>query len=252
MIAMAQGEFDEQLACAQRAEAICRANGDAVRLATALGVEGFARLNLGDGAGAVAALEEALELVRRVGEPASTAFVLPAAAFVLADTQPHRARVLAEEAVALAERLGAGWDQQVWNLVGNVATRIGDRREALNYYERGIDGWHWLGWRPFLGLTLTCMGDLLAPDDARSAAVLHGAGEVLAGDTAVPPESAERHVRALAVLDDALTKDEQEELNGEGARLSEEEMLAFTHDVVRRYLGTDGSALNRSSTPGSD
>jgi hypothetical protein len=96
------------------------------------------------------------------------------------------------------------------------------------------------------------MGDLLAPDDARSAAVLHGAGEVLAGDTAVPPESAERHVRALAVLDDALTKDEQEELNGEGARLSEEEMLAFTHDVVRRYLGTDGSALNRSSTPGSD
>jgi tetratricopeptide (TPR) repeat protein len=113
MIAMAQGEFDEQLACAQRAEAICRANGDAVRLATALGVEGFARLNLGDGAGAVAALEEALELVRRVGEPASTAFVLPAAAFVLADTQPHRARVLAEEAVALAERLGAGWDQQV-------------------------------------------------------------------------------------------------------------------------------------------
>ena len=164
MIAMSRGEFAEQRACAQRAASICRGRGDLVRLSIALSIEAQAQWSTGDAVGAMATIDEAVAIVRRFGEPTSAVHVLPMAALAFAGTQPERSRAFVREAVELAEQLGQGWDAQIWNVIGNVAARLGDRREALGFYERGIDGWHWLGWRPFLGLTITCIGDLLAPD----------------------------------------------------------------------------------------
>jgi hypothetical protein len=110
-------------------------------------------------------------------------------------------RRVAHEAVELAEPIGRGWDHAVWNLAANVAAQSGNRRDAMGFYVKGIDRWHWLGWRPVLGLTIVGLGDVLAPDEPRAAAILHGAGDALAPEFTVPPASAERHREAIETID---------------------------------------------------
>jgi predicted ATPase/class 3 adenylate cyclase len=237
-VATATGDAGGMIENAEHAAAICRARRDEPRLVLALVQAAAGQLFAGDTIAATAKAEEIVDLARRLSSPSLTAQALAGAGYVLGGSQPRRALALLREAIELSARRKRGSRGPVWAVAGHVAAVQGNLRDALSFYAKALDELLWIGLRPVLGAVLRRVGDLLADDDVEAAAVLHGAGEALAPEFVVPPDTAAAHELALASLDASLDESRRNELYAQGAAMSEDHAVACAQAAISRILDT--------------
>ena len=123
---------------------------------------------------AIAEVDEALEIARRLGAPTLLVSVLAFSSFVLADVRPDRARVLMEEAVRIKELKPVR--APLYSVAGDVAERLGERRLALEYFTLGMDEMGWMGSAEMVGRMLQRIGLLIAHDEPDNGALITGSG----------------------------------------------------------------------------
>src|SRR5262249_21978480 len=194
-VALAEGNLHDAIEHAEYAEQLARAHGETRMLAVALSVSANHRFLVGD-TGFIPQAEEAVVLARRVANPGTTASVFGMAGFVLAGAQPPPALRLLREAVEVAAPLGRHQPFGLWVIAGDVASRQGNRRDALQFFDQGIDDHLWFGNRRMLASALGRLADELADTDPASAAVLYGALDALPPYTLVTQHA--RHARQRA------------------------------------------------------
>jgi hypothetical protein len=66
----------------------------------------------------------------------------------------------------------------LWVIAGDIASWHSNRRDAIEFFAKGIDELHWFGYRPVLGSALLRLGNQLADDDPEAAEVLYSASHV--------------------------------------------------------------------------
>jgi predicted ATPase/class 3 adenylate cyclase len=235
-LAMGAGNVAEVIKDADHAAALCRARGDEPSLVLSLFQAAVGRAFVGDTTAAISKAEEAVDLARRVASPSLTGAALAAAGFVLGASQPERALALLGEAVELSALRKRGPLGQVWAVAGYVASVHGNGRDALAFYAKALDELHWVGARTILGAVLRSVADLLADDDTEAAAVLHGAGDALAPEFVVPRDTAKAHEHALAALKTSLNESRRNQLQAQGAVMSEDHAVAYAHAAITRVL----------------
>ena len=236
-IAMSRGAFDDDIEYTQRAAAVHRERGDTAGLAIALGRIAVVRTMLGDSAGAIRDVEEALACARTIDARGATMATLSLAAYALADIDPERALTLMNEAIELNLFLGRT-PGPMWGVASRVAASLGNRHEALRFMARAIEESHRIGVRPVLQPLLRRAGDLLAPDDPEAAAILHGAST---GSTPFP-QSEDDHREAVAFLDRSLGVTRRKTLNEQGERTHEDGAISLALDAIRGVV--DSASVN--------
>ena len=127
-----------------------------------------------DMAVAIAEVDEALPLAK-ARDPTLLGSTRASAAFVLADVQPERALVLMREALEAKDAYRIR-GIPVHSILGDVAERLGDRRQALEFFAIGMEEQHWLGNSEMVGRMLRRIGLRLVDDDPEAAALTIGAG----------------------------------------------------------------------------
>jgi predicted ATPase/class 3 adenylate cyclase len=233
-IAMSRGAIDEQIDYLGRAAAAYRARGDAAGLAVALGQRAVGHTLRGETAAAANDAEEALAVGRRLRARGATVAVLSVAAYGLADSDPERALVLLNEAIDINASLGRPHGP-MWGVAGRIASRLGNRHDALRFSARALEQSHRIGARPVLGPLVRRVGDLLVPDDPETAAVLHGAS-----GTGYPSSHLEEaHLRAVADLDAVLGETRRQALTTRGTALNLDDAVALACEAVNRVIGPD-------------
>jgi tetratricopeptide (TPR) repeat protein len=153
-IAMSRGALDEYLECAERVVTIERAGTDTGALALALAFSAWSRTLTGDSRSTRKDADEAVALARRVGQPGLLQRVLVLSAHSLADTEPEYALALLTEGIELlAARRGPGdaMEAGTFAVAGHLASRLGNRTDALRYSARAIREFHRVGALPLLG-----------------------------------------------------------------------------------------------------
>ena len=188
LIAMPRGVSPSMVSVrGTRLTAICGRSGDLVAAGYFARRRGHARFSMGDLAGAVPC--------RRGGaddppgrRPGLGALTLPMVAFVLADTHRTGPGRLRAKRSSWPKSSGAGRDQRsgTWPGTSPPGSAIDARRSRSTAGHRRMA---LVGWRPVLGIAFTRVGDLLAPDDPRAAAVFYGAGDALAHGVASRPKA---------------------------------------------------------------
>jgi len=236
--ALAQGRPDEAIENARQAVAMCRARGEPARLAQALAQLAVAHAVSGDSTAAFAEAEEIVVLTRRLASHRVLQNTTSMAAFALGASEPERALEIAREAV----KLSTPGDHNIASAIaGDLAARLGHRREALAYFAKAIDTFHWLGNRTAMGTVMQRVGGLLAGSHPEAAAVLQGAGDALAPGYTHAPHMVEAQERAIAALDVALGAARREELFAQGAALPDAEAAAFAETAIARSLAEEPS-----------
>ena len=185
---------------------------------------------------ALADAEEALALTHRVANPRILSNALAMAAFALGESEPERALVIAREAVAL---IPPGEHNNTYVFAGDLAARSGDRREAVAYFAKAIESFHWVGFRLPVGLTLGYVGVQIADDDPEAAAVLFGACDAIAPGFAHAPHFAEALAQANTNLDAALGSARREELYARGMKMSDVDAVDYGNAAITRFLTDD-------------
>jgi predicted ATPase/class 3 adenylate cyclase len=231
-IALAQGHLDEAIDHAKQAARLSRARGDTARLAIALATSAGDRAMVGDSAGALTEAEEAMALARSLGNPRYARGALAMAAFALGDSEPERALALVREAIELS----AGTRTPVWAIAGDLATRHGNPRDALDFFSKAIDDLHWFGMRPVVGSVLGRVADLLADDDPEAAAVIYGAADALAPEFVLAPHVVEARQQATATLQASLGGTRPGELRAQGMAMDEDDAVAYAQAAINRCL----------------
>jgi predicted ATPase/class 3 adenylate cyclase/tetratricopeptide (TPR) repeat protein len=233
-IAMSRGAFDEDIEYTQRAAAVHRERGDTAGLAIALGRIAVVRTMLGDSAGAIRDVEEALACARTIDARGATMATLSLAAYALVDIDPERALTLINEAIELNMFLGRT-PGPMWGVASRIAASLGNRHEALRFMARAIEESHRIGVRPVLRPLLRRTGDLLAPDDPEAAAILHGAAK-----GGMPsPQTEDDHRQAVASLDRSLGATRRKKLNEQGERTDEDGAISLALDAIRGVVDSN-------------
>ena len=231
-IALAKGNLDEAIQHEAQAARLSRARGDNARLAVALATSAGDRAMVGDSAGALTEAEEAMTLARRFGNPRYARGVLAMAGFALGDSEPERALALVREAVELS----AGTRTPIWAIAGDLTTRHGNRRDALEFFSKAIDDLHWFGMRPVVGSVLGRVADLLAGDDPEAAAVIYGAADTLAPDFVLAPHVVEARHQAAAAMQASIGEKRADELRAQGMAMDEDDAVAYAQAAINRCL----------------
>ena len=231
--ALAQGHADEAVEHARHAVALARAQGEPARLAEALAQSGLAHTLAGNSAGALPEAEEAVALVHRLANPRVVENTLAMAAFALGDAEPERALALAQEAVALT---APGAHNLACAFAGDLAARLGRRRDALASFGEAIDTMHWLGNRTGLGTIVGRVADLLVDDDPEACAVLQGAGDALVPGYTHAPHTVEDHERAIVMMDATLGAERRHELYLDGQAMSDGDAADYAIAAIMRIL----------------
>jgi predicted ATPase/class 3 adenylate cyclase len=199
MVGTAAGDVDELLAYRERAIAICRARQDDRALAFNLANSALGHALEGkDIALAVAEVDEALSVAQQVAAPRVVGVVQGFAAFVLADVDPERARALMR--AAMAAKASNRIPGPIESMLGDVAERLGDRRQALELFAKGLEQHHWLGQPELVGRALRRIGLLLADHDPETAAVLVGAAVQGSRAMTLTKRVQDQHARGIAAL----------------------------------------------------
>lgn len=201
----------------------------------------WARVNIvlaqayaGAGPDAVAAAEQLLTHSRRGGDAPVVAWALYALAETLVDTDPHRAIVVAEEALATARSCDERFLTGVALVtVGSLNARHGDTQRAVAAFADAVDRWHragnwpqmWVGVRSIIGLLVRLGAD-------ESAAVLLAA--LTTRTTAVAPwgGDADRQTAAEAALAERLPPERLEAARAQGAGMRDDEVVAWIRTVL--------------------
>jgi predicted ATPase len=236
MVGTAAGDVDELIEYRDRAVAICRARQDYRRLAFNLANSALGRaLDGKDMARAVAEIDEALSVAQQVAAP-RIGVVQGFAAFVLADVQPERARELMR--AAMAAKASNRIPGPIESMLGDVAERLGDRRQALELFAQGLEGHHWLGQPELVGRALRRIGLLLVDNDPQTAAILIGAAAQGSRAINLTQRAQDHHARGIAELGAALGADRFRELQAAGAAMDEHDAVELARTAVARALSS--------------
>ena len=224
-VALTEGNVDEYVEYAERALAICRERDEPARLAWALTGAAMAHsLKGADMAVAIAEVDEALPLAQDLAIPTLLGSTRASAAFVLADVQPERALLLMREALEAKDAYRIRGNP-VHSMLGDVAERLGDRRQALEFFAIGMEEQHWLGNSEMVGRMLRRIGLRLVDDNSEAAALIIGAGTAFSHGWTLTTRVVEDQERGIESLKAALGADRCAELLDRGAAMEE-------HDAV--------------------
>jgi hypothetical protein len=238
-IALGQGRADVSVEHARQAVAMARAQGSPSGLMDALRASALAHSLVGDREGGLADAEEILSLRHQLPTTRVVQEALCMAALALSDSEPERALVLARQVVAL---LGPGDTDMAYPVAGEVATRNGERREALVYFDRAVDSVYWRGFRPGLGVVLGRVGTLLAEDNPEAAAVLFGSADAMLPGYAHSRAYVEDRERATATIEASIGKPRLADLHSQGETMTESDATRYAHAAISGALREDVSA----------
>jgi hypothetical protein len=240
-VAMAVGNVDDYVKYAESGLAMWRGRDEPAQLTTALTAAAMAHALKGDDmAVATAEIDEALALAQELAIPTLLGGTRAFAAFVLADIEPDRALVLMREALQSkeAQRLRG---MPVHGILGDVAERLGHRRQALEFFMLGMNELHWLGNTEMVGRMLRRIGIRLVEHDPEAAAFVIGAGTSLSHGWTLTERVVEDQRRAIEALNAALGADRRAELMAQGAVMEEyDAVLAARAAATRVLAGDDG------------
>jgi hypothetical protein len=158
------------------------------------------------------------------------------AALALSDSEPERALVLARQVVARP-----GDTDMAYPVAGEVATRNGERLEALVYFDKAVDSAYWRGFRPGLGAVLGRVASLLAEDNPEAAAVLFGAADAMLPGYAHSRAYVEARERATANLEASIGNPRLAQLHSLGETMTESDATRYAHAGISGALRDDGS-----------
>jgi predicted ATPase/class 3 adenylate cyclase len=230
-IALGQGRADAAVEHAKQAVAMARAQGSPAGLIEALRASALAHSLIGDREGGLADAEEILSLRHRLPVTRVVQGALCMAALALSDSEPERALVLARQVVARP----ADTDM-AYPVAAEVATRNGERREALVYFDKAVDSAYWRGFRPGLGAVLGRVASLLAEDNPEAAAVLFGSADAMLPRYAHSRAYVEARERATATIEALIGKPRLAELHGQGQTMAESDATRYAHAAISGAL----------------
>jgi hypothetical protein len=121
-------------------------------------------------------------------------------------------------------------------MLGDVAERLGDRRQALELFTKGLEGHLWLGQPELLGRALRRIGLLLIDQDPETAALLLGAAVQGSRALTLTQRVQDQHARGIAALGTVLGADRSRELQETGAAMGEHDAVVLARTAVARAL----------------
>jgi hypothetical protein len=210
----------------------------------------------GDRAAARRPAMEAVEVARKVRNPALSAEAFFAAALAVSPSEPETALMLIEDSLALT-RAGAS-DQMLGDalmLAGVIRARNGDLPAALAALQEAIVQQHASGSRLFLGITLRVAAVMLAQfGQAGPAAVLAGAvsAHFPASVLALPQDARMAIDEARSLARRTLGEAAYNAALGRGASMDEDEVVGYAVGEFQRVaaLLAEPGAQAPESPPG--
>jgi hypothetical protein len=219
-IAVSTGAFADAARLAEQAADIAQAGGDLADASVELTFAAADHLLIGDDPGAVPLANQALALARQADARALIATSLLAVGAAVAGTDPGRARACLRESLDLSATLGY---QSAINLdwAATIAAFTGDQAAALDWGRRAIRGLRWGGDRVRMGLVLHMIAGVLAATRPDAAAIIQGATQAHA------VESAERTQQISSHLTATLGEESAQELRARGADMDWDQAIAY-------------------------
>ena len=126
-------------------------------------------------------------------------------------------------------------------VAAEVATRNGERLEALVYFDKAVDSAYWRGFRPGLGAVLGRVASLLAEDNPEAAAVLFGSADAMLPGYAHSRAYVEARERATANLEASIGDPRLAQLHSLGETMTESDATRYAHAAISGALRDDGS-----------
>jgi predicted ATPase/class 3 adenylate cyclase len=228
-IAITTGAFAEAARFAERAAGIARAAGDLADTSVQLAMAVACHFLAGQAPSAVPLAQEALALARRLGAPALIASALLEVGAAVVQTDPEQARVCLRESRELTATLRY---ESALDLVwaAGIASYLNDRTTTLELGLGAIRGLQRSGDRLRIGITLHMLAGALAATRPEAAATILGAAE------AHVIESAETAELTISTVATSLGVDRARELRARGADTDWDEAVAYTITQATRAL----------------
>ena len=219
-IAITTGAFAEAARLAERAAGIARAAGDLADTSVQLAMAVACHFLAGEALSAVPLAQEALALARRLGAPALIASALLEVGAAVVRTDPEQARACLRESRGLTATLGY---ESALDLVWatGIASFLNDRTTTLELGLGAIRGLQRSGDRLRIGITLHMLAGALAASRPEAAAIILGAAE------AHVIESAETAEVTISTVATSLGVDRARELRARGADTDWDRAVAY-------------------------
>ena len=235
-LTLLRGDVQRAAAFYREASDLARGSGDLLQAVWDLGSASLAVFYAAQQEQATDIATETLALAEATGSPSARALAHYAMGEISASTDMAASEHHLRLAVALGEsvesRFVVGWAEVT---LATLRARQGDAGAALRYYESVIGEWQRVGaWTP-QWVTLRSLLDLLVRLGAfRDAGILYGAAE--AAQTGARPFGTDEAMlrEAAAHLRAELGEDTFRRVAGQGAELTEDEIIGVALDAVRR------------------
>ena len=232
------GQPERGAGIAREARQEATEQGSEIAVGTLLALEAMAWTAAGDRAAARRPAMEAVEVARRVRNPALSAYAFAAAAAAIWSSDPQTALTLIEDSLALT-RAGASDPILGFALMwaGVIRARNGDLPGALAVLQEAIVQQHASGSRLFLGMTLRIAAVMLARlGQAGPAAVLAGAfsAHFPASVSALHQDERMQIDEAQSSARQALGEAAYSAALGRGAAMDEAEVVGYALGEFRR------------------
>jgi hypothetical protein len=246
-----EGRADEVEPLAKRWETLARSVHDDYELAGALTIVAMASVWAGDVPAALAVLDEAVTVARRLGNPTALTYATMTSGFIGIEAEPERALSMLDEALEHASSVGNQLGTGLVLSTGAVLhLSLDDWEQAARLVVRGVDHFHRVGDQNFLKNHLYVGIELLATLGVdEQAAVLYGTtpfGRAIAEDDALPNFFvANRFREAAHSVRSRLGEDRFQACTARGARMDDDQAIAVVRDEVTRLLS---QPLSRGAT----
>lgn len=187
----------------------------------------------------------------RIGNPMVIAFGAYAEGEAQLESAPERALACFEEAITVAESVGARFVRGVAQVSAtSVRARYGDARGALCEFRDLVDQWHRAQHWTQLWTTMRTVAEAFArAGSLEAAAVLLGA--IVDGERGAPAfgEDADRLAALASRTEAELGAERALEARRRGRALSDDDVVAFIRAEIDR-MGTDGAAEEAEAAAG--
>ena len=228
-IAITTGAFADAARFAEQAAGIARAAGDLADTSVQLAMAVACHFLAGEAPSGVPLAQEALALARRLGAPALIASALLEVGAAVVQTDPDQARACLRESRELTATLGY---ESALDLVWatGIASFLNDRTTTLELGRSAILGLQRSGDRLRMGITLHMLAGALAATHPEAAAIILGAAE------AHVIKSAEAAQLTISTVAASLGEDRARELRARGADTDWDRAVAYTITQTTRAL----------------
>ena len=227
------GDDERHMAISEEATAVFREIGDRHGVAYALGMIGFASLQLGDLDRADEALEEALRLFREEGDEWAMAQILTHLAVApLRRGDFGRSKEYAEEALALTRRTGDRLAADIaLSMLAQIAWESGEPERATRYFREALVLAHEVRNRASIVYYVTWLAAVaVAKNDPRRAARLLGAADLMQQTAKTP-----LYAQADRDLQRRVASDARELLGEQAWATAREEGRAMTTEQAIQH-----------------